>query len=164
MINVGDIVEYVNGLKGNKTKPVIPANFPSGINIQTFGETKMVSKPWGFELWLAHGTELPYALKMIYITKGNKTSLQYHKEKTEHNVVFAGQVRLYYHDQKTGEVATEEYSSGSIIQVRPPSVHRIEALTDVFLVEVSSNHLDDVVRLQDDFKRPDGKIESEHKS
>jgi hypothetical protein len=44
------------------------------------------------------------------------------------------------------------------------TVHRIEAATDLRLVEVSTPHLDDVVRLADDYGRPDGRVESEHES
>jgi len=48
------------------------------------------------------------------------------------------------------------------LQIQPQVVHRIEALTDTILIEASTHHLDDVVRLEDDFGRPDGKIEAEH--
>jgi hypothetical protein len=38
----------------------------------------------------------------------------------------------------------------------------VVAITDVVLMEVSTPHVDDVVRIEDDTNRPDGRIESEH--
>jgi len=102
-ISVADIVNYVEGLKGMEKKP-LPANLPSNVVIQNFSETKIVSKPWGFEMWLAHGSHLPYALKMLYIKQGTKTSLQYHHKKREHNVVFCGTIRFHYQDKNTKEI------------------------------------------------------------
>lgn len=156
------IVEYVSRLK-EKKGTALPVPLPKGIQAASFSDVKVVTKPWGFELWLAHGQTLPYALKMIYIKKGTKTSLQYHKEKQEHNVLFAGRARLHYENAETGEIVCQEVAEGSVIEIRPPSIHRFEALTDIFLIEASSHHLEDVVRLADDYHRPDGKIETEHK-
>lgn len=160
-MNIETLVDYVNTLRANKETLSMPEDLPNGIQIHDFASTKTVVKPWGFELWLAHGPDLPYALKMIYIKQGSKTSLQYHKQKTEHNVLFSGEARLYYQNEN-GILCNKIYRSGAIIEVQPPSIHRLEALTDLMLIEVSSNHLDDVFRLQDDSNRPDGKIESEH--
>lgn len=160
---VKSIVDYIQGLKSLRLEKSAPQNLPAGIAVEHFRDVKVVSKPWGFEMWLAFGKDFPYALKMIYIKKGTKTSLQYHQNKREHNVIFAGKVRLHYKDSKTGEVVAQEFHEGSIIQVDPPSIHRMEALTDLFLIEVSTHHLDDVIRVSDDYQRPDGKIESEHK-
>ena len=160
--SVQDIVGHVEQLKETDSTTGLPDNLPSGFTVESFKDVKHVSKPWGFELWLASDAELPYALKMIYIKQGTKTSLQYHDEKVEHNVVFAGEMRLHYEDKDTKEIVSCACPAGSVVAVRPPTVHRVEAVTDVFLVEVSTNHLDDVVRIDDDYKRPDGKIESEH--
>lgn len=162
--DVAGIVAYVEKLQASGGRAELSGLLPEGICAGSLGKAKRVSKPWGFELWLAHEAGLPYALKMIHIRKGTKTSLQYHKKKAEHNVVFAGELKLHFQDGKSGEIRTGVFSAGSIIQVSPPAVHRVEALTDVFLIEVSSNHLDDVVRVEDDYRRPDGKIETEHVS
>lgn len=141
-----------------------PANMPEGISIQNFSQAKKVTKPWGFELWLSDGTETPYAFKLLYIKKGTKTSLQYHNEKVEHNCLLAGEILFHYKDEVTGEVESTHLTAGHVVTVKPPAVHRVEALTDIILMEASTNHLDDVVRISDDYERPDGKIATEHES
>lgn len=127
-------------------------------------QIKKVIKPWGYELWISEGKNAPYALKIIFIKKSTKTSLQFHKEKSEHNFIFAGRIKLYYKDTKLNKIKTVPLNAGHVIHIRPEAIHRIEALTDVILIEASSPHLDDVIRLEDDYLRPDGKINAEHKN
>ena len=55
------------------------------------------------------------------------------------------------------------FKAGEIVHVLPGHLHRIEALEDITLMETSTTELDDVVRLQDDAQRPDGRIAEEHK-
>ena len=43
---------------------------------------KIVEKPWGREIWVAHTDK--YAFKIIEIKKGTRSSLQYHVQKHEH--------------------------------------------------------------------------------
>lgn len=123
---------------------------------------KVVNKPWGSETWLAFGEGMPYSLKIIRIKKGTKTSLQYHVRKRETNYVYAGKIMFYFQKKKDGPVEKMELGPHSCAQVAPGLIHRVEALEDTILVEASTNDLDDVVRLQDDYKRPDGYIPSEH--
>ena len=66
------------------------------VEILREAELKVVSKPWGSETWLAHGSGMPYALKVIRIKKGAKTSLQYHVRKRETNFVYAGRIMLNF--------------------------------------------------------------------
>ena len=53
-------------------------------------------------------------------------------------------------------------TEGNFFTVIPGRRHRIIALTDIILQECSTPEVDDVVRLEDDTERPDGKIDSEH--
>lgn len=128
-----------------------------------------VSKPWGHELWI-NGQHPCYALKEIFIKAGTKTSLQYHNLKQETNVLFQGTAKLHYkanaqisNDQvketDTGATSIEPVSS---VDVMPKTLHRLEAVTDILLYETSTPHLDDVVRVLDDSRRPDGRLEKEH--
>lgn len=134
------------------------------IVIKKESELKVVSKPWGSETWLAYGEGMPYALKVIFLKKGTKTSLQYHVKKRETNFVYAGRIMLHYQKEKEGKIETIELGPKTSIYVPPGFVHRVEALEDTTLVESSTNDLDDVVRISDDYKRPDGRIDSEHGS
>lgn len=125
-----------------------------------------VTKPWGHELWL--NKQHPcYALKQIYIKKGNKTSLQYHNHKQETNVLYEGVGKLHYRsdtgkDLSDIKIDTVEINPISSIDVSPPTLHRIEAISDLLLYEVSTPHLDDVIRVEDDTQRSDGRLEKEH--
>lgn len=128
-----------------------------------------VVKPWGYELWI-NGQHPCYALKEIFIKAGTRTSLQYHNFKQETNVLFQGTAKLHFkanegilNDQvKTEDTATTQIEPVSSIDVLPKTLHRLEAVTDIVLYETSTPHLDDVVRVQDDSKRPDGRLDSEH--
>ncbi len=126
-----------------------------------------VNKPWGYELWINKGSK-KFCFKEILIKKGNKTSLQFHKFKTETNFLFSGKCKLYYSNKrpkffKKHHVRTKTLLSFHSIFVRPNTIHRIEALTDIKLFEVSTPNLSDVIRLSDDTNRPSGKIVAEHK-
>jgi len=132
------------------------------IEIKTGTEIKVVTKPWGSETWLAYGEGMPYCLKIIKLNKGAKTSLQYHEKKRETNFVHSGKIRLHYRDGIDGETKTMDLGPMTSIAVAPMNVHRVEALEDTVMFEASTNHLDDVIRIQDDYKRPDGYIPSEH--
>ena len=140
-----------------------PAGLPKQIDVRRVAQAKRVSKPWGFELWLSDATETPYAFKILYLKKGARTSLQYHREKAEHNYVLAGKIKLHYEDEKKGEIKQVELEAGAVAEIKPPAVHRVEAIEDTILIEASTNQLEDVVRVEDDFGRPDGIIESEHR-
>lgn len=141
-----------------------------GLSLNRHANLYRVDKPWGHEIWI-NGQHPRYALKQIKVNRGTKTSLQYHNFKQETNVLFEGTARLHYkadplvpNDRVTGaDVATVELQPVSSIGVTPPTLHRLEAVTDIFLYEVSTPHLDDVVRVQDDSRRPDGRIDAEHR-
>ena len=52
-----------------------------------------------------------------------------------------------------GELETIEITAGDALRYRPRTVHRVTALEDTLIVEVSTPHLDDVVRLEDRYGR-----------
>jgi mannose-6-phosphate isomerase len=141
----------------------------SGVVVTPLANAYTVHKPWGHELWI-NGQHPNYALKQIAIERGTKTSLQYHLKKEETNVLFQGSARLTYNmdsQVSSSEVGPTSLASVDLravcsIGVVPPVVHRLEALDDVLLYEVSTPHLDDVMRIQDDSGRNDGRIKAEH--
>lgn len=140
-----------------------------GIYINKKNNLYKVNKPWGHELWINGEHEL-YAFKEIFIKAGTKTSLQYHKLKKETNLLVKGKALLHYKssenvlnsDVTENDISTVELSEISSVDVSPQILHRIEAVTDIVLYETSSPHLNDVVRISDDSKRPDGRIDEEH--
>lgn len=108
-----------------------------------------VDKPWGYELHWAK-TER-YVGKLIHITKGHALSLQYHNKKDETIFLFAG--KLLYEYQEDGTMVKREMLPGDRIHVPPPTVHRMTAIEDCDVFEVSTPELDDVVRLEDRYGR-----------
>lgn len=111
---------------------------------------KIVEKPWGRELWVAVTDQ--YALKIIEIKKGTRSSLQYHVEKHEHIYVDAGQAEVEWENDQ-GEMELIRLASGDVIENKPGRKHRTTAVEDLRLIEVSTPQLDDVVRVEDDYRR-----------
>ena len=113
-----------------------------------------VVKAWGKEIWLYLCDK--YCYKRIYINAGHRTSLQYHKKKLETNYIISGEAKVLlgnvWHNMKADDFFT----------VQPGIHHRIYAVTDLVLQEVSTPEVSDVIRIEDDTNRPDGRIESEH--
>jgi len=140
-----------------------------GLFFTRYADLYKVIKPWGHELWI-NGQHPCYALKQIFIKAGNKTSLQFHNFKQETNVLFQGSAKLHYKSNAqipNGQVKEVDTSTiliepVSSVDVPPNTLHRLEAITDILLFETSTPHLDDVVRVLDDNKRPDGRLEKEH--
>ena len=120
---------------------------------------KTVAKPWGKEIWLELNEH--YCYKRIYINAGTRTSYQYHQRKYETNYIIEGQAEVWL-ENESGTVEKKVMSAGDHFTVRPPRKHRVIAISNVILQEVSTPEVDDVVRLQDDTGRGDGRIEHEH--
>jgi mannose-6-phosphate isomerase-like protein (cupin superfamily) len=110
----------------------------------------IVEKPWGREIWVAHTDK--YALKIIEFRQGARSSLQYHRVKQEHIYVESGTLEIEWENER-GEMETLRLGPGSVIENRPGRKHRVRALEDVRLIEVSTPELDDVVRVEDDYNR-----------
>lgn len=111
---------------------------------------KIIEKPWGRELWIAHTDR--YALKIIEFKKGSRSSLQYHVQKHEHIYVDAGKLQVELENAQ-GEMDVVVLGPGDVIENQPGRRHRVTAIEDVRLIEVSTPELDDVVRVEDDYNR-----------
>jgi mannose-6-phosphate isomerase-like protein (cupin superfamily) len=136
------------------------AELPSGS--QLLERSKTVHKPWGEERWLVP-EGAPFGFKMIVVRAGLRTSLQYHRHKEEANLVLSGTGRLHMAASAAEPMRIHPLVPGQIAHVLAGVVHRVEAVTDLLIVEVSTPELDDVVRLADDSGRGDGRIAAEHK-
>ena len=120
---------------------------------------KTVNKPWGREEWLELNDR--YCYKRIYINAGTKTSYQYHNEKLETNYIIEGEAEVWL-ENDSGVVEKTIMKAGDFFNVEPPKKHRVIAITDIILQEVSTPEVDDVIRIEDDTNRGDGRLESEH--
>lgn len=114
------------------------------------GVTK-IEKPWGYELLWAITDR--YVGKIIHVNADHALSLQYHERKDETILVWSGRVVLEV--KEDGQLVQREMVSGESIHLAPGTVHRITAIEESDLVEVSTPELDDVVRLEDNYGRAD---------
>jgi mannose-6-phosphate isomerase-like protein (cupin superfamily) len=114
-------------------------------------EPKRVDKPWGHELIWALTEH--YCGKLLVVRAGHDLSLQFHREKDESWYVLEGRVQLEF--AAAGEKATtnEVVKPGAAFHITPGTVHRIRALEDTTILEVSTPQVDDVVRLEDTYGR-----------
>jgi mannose-6-phosphate isomerase-like protein (cupin superfamily) len=111
---------------------------------------RRVEKPWGWELVWAEADA--YAGKLLFVRAGESLSLQYHEAKDESWLVQEGRARLEL-GGVGDELETIEITAGEAFRFRPRTVHRVTAIEDTLLVEVSTTQLDDVVRLEDKYGR-----------
>lgn len=109
-----------------------------------------VEKPWGYELIWAQTPE--YVGKVLHINAGEFLSLQYHEVKDETIFLFTGEMRFWA--GATPEALEEvRLEPGEAFRVLPGTIHRMQAVTDCDVMEASTPHLDDVVRIQDRYGR-----------
>ena len=114
-------------------------------------EPRRVDKPWGWELIWAHADA--YAGKTLFVRAGESLSLQFHREKDESWYVQSGRARLELGDAGQEALDEEIVTAGACFRFPPGTVHRITALEDTTILEVSTPELDDVVRLEDRYGR-----------
>ena len=112
-----------------------------------------IQKPWGHEIRFAQTDK--YLGKILYIARGHKLSRQYHEFKDETIMVYHGTLTLELGMPDTKSFETNTLRYGQRFRVLPGVIHRFIAPDDgpVTLIEVSTPEIDDVVRLQDDYKR-----------
>jgi mannose-6-phosphate isomerase len=110
---------------------------------------RRVDKPWGHELIWAE-TER-YVGKILHIRAGQKLSRQYHNVKDETFLVQSGEMDLEVGDGP--EKKTLRMKPNDAFHCPPKTIHRMVAVTDVDVLEVSTPELGDVVRLEDAYGR-----------
>lgn len=107
-------------------------------------------KPWGYEILWAHTDR--YVGKILHIEPGHLLSLQYHEHKHESIYVLRGRM-IFRYQAADGSLKEREMIAGDAQQVPTGLVHQFEALERTDVLEASTNHLDDVIRLQDRYGR-----------
>ena len=113
-------------------------------------EESRVDKPWGYELVWARTDR--YLGKLLHVNKGEALSLQYHERKDECQYVVAGCVDIEIGGED-GALTTHRMRPGDTLHLRPGTRHRITAIEDTDIFEVSTPEADDVVRLSDRYGR-----------
>jgi mannose-6-phosphate isomerase len=114
-------------------------------------QVKKVEKPWGHELiWALSDT---YCGKVLFVKAGAALSLQFHNEKDESWLVQSGRAKLELGEVGQRALSEEVIGPGAAFRYPPGTVHRVTAIEDTTIIEVSTPHLDDVVRLEDRYGR-----------
>ena len=112
---------------------------------------KVVPKPWGHEvIWAAN--EL-YVGKVLHIKAGHALSVQYHNQKDETIHLVRGTMIYRVAQGEGAQMVEVPFAEGESYRNTPGVIHQMEAVTDCDLLEASTPHLDDVVRLTDRYGR-----------
>ena len=114
-------------------------------------EPEKVDKPWGHELIWAK-TER-YVGKTLFLKAGESLSLQFHKVKDEAWYVLSGRAEVELGGPGERMLNSEIVSPGAAFHFPAGTVHRVKAVEDTTILEVSTPQLDDVVRLEDAYGR-----------
>lgn len=109
-----------------------------------------VEKPWGHEIIWASTDR--YVGKVLHVEAGESLSLQYHEVKTETLHVFTGRVRLEV-GTSADDLESVVLGPGEGFHLPSGTLHRLEALETADVLEASTPHLDDLVRLEDRYGR-----------
>ena len=114
-------------------------------------DPRRIDKPWGHELVWAETDA--YVGKILFVKAGESLSLQFHRQKDESWLVQSGRAKVELGSAGDAVLKEEVVGSGATFRFPPGTVHRVTALEDTTIVEVSTPHLDDVVRLEDLYGR-----------
>lgn len=103
-------------------------------------------RDWGREelLVLVPGK---FSLKRLEIRAGQKGGLQFHHKKDEAAVLISGQLIVRV-DHGDGRLREHTLIPGSVVHFPPGLVHQEEAITDCVLIEASTPHFNDRVRVE----------------
>ena len=113
-------------------------------------EDAIVEKPWGYEVQWALTDR--YCGKILHVQKGEALSLQYHERKDEWLLVVRGCIDTEL-GVDGGALKTHRMREGDSVHLAPGTRHRLTAVEDTDIYEVSTPEIDDVVRLEDRYGR-----------
>ena len=121
----------------NRPKVIFPKNRDLG------------KRNWGKETLL---TLIPnvLTLKILKIKKGKKGGLQFHHKKNECGYVLKGKLIVRFENEK-GKIKSKILKKGDSFHFPPKSIHQEEALTDCEIIEASTPHYNDRVRVEAEY-------------
>jgi len=120
-------------------------------------QPRRVEKPWGYELLWAETDH--YVGKILHVNAGEALSLQYHETKDETIYLLSGTM-LFQAGPSADELVDYHMEAGQLFHVMTGTVHRMIAQSDVDILEASTPHLEDVVRLEDRYERVEASPET----
>jgi mannose-6-phosphate isomerase len=126
-------------------------NFPAGNKATGRVEPTRVPKPWGYEIIWAHTDQ--YVGKILHVKAGEALSVQYHKQKDETVYLLSGEMIYWVKLPGNDKLQDMKLKRGESFRIAPGTVHYIEAVTDCDVLEASTAHTNDIVRLEDRYGR-----------
>ena len=126
-------------------------DYPPGNPLTGRVAPKRVEKPWGYELIWAHTDA--YVGKILHVNAGHQLSVQYHRKKDETVHLLSGELVYWVKLPGSDDLKDMKLRAGESFRIAPGTVHSIQAITDCDLLEASTAHSDDVVRLKDKYGR-----------
>ena len=127
------------------------SDYPPGNPLTGRGTVTRVPKPWGYEIIWAHTDQ--YVGKILHINAGESLSIQYHREKDETVYLLSGRLSYWVKLPGRDELQDMKLQTGESFRIAPGTVHYMQAITDCDVLEASTPHLGDVVRLKDKYGR-----------
>jgi len=112
-----------------------------------------VDKPWGGELVFTRNSKV--TVKLLKIEQGQETSLQSHRHRDEDWYVMKGKVRIQYGNSPKERLDTIVLNKGGGITIARGMLHRVTAIDDTLILEVSRGEFDDndIIRYEDKYGR-----------
>lgn len=123
------------------------------ISLLSPGCSRSVEKPWGGELIFTE-PGLPYVGKFIRVSAGCRLSLQMHDQKTETMTVLSGRALLVL-EGPDGALNEIEMEPGRGYTIAPGLRHRLCAVSEAMILEVSTPEVGTTFRIDDDYGRRD---------
>jgi mannose-6-phosphate isomerase len=110
----------------------------------------LIKKPWGKEELIEKNKK--YMFKKLFMKKGHRCSMQYHRKKKETIFVLSGKLKVYF-GNNVKKLKSKILNKNKSLTISPKTVHRMQAISSCYYLELSTPELTDVVRISDDYKR-----------
>jgi len=115
--------------------------------IAKFPKKKLIGRrDWGDEVLVALIPK-KISLKVLRIKKGKKGGLQFHRKKNECGIVISGKLKVIFENRK-GKLLKKILKKGDSFHFPPGAVHQEQAITDCQIIEASTPHFNDRVRVE----------------
>jgi mannose-6-phosphate isomerase-like protein (cupin superfamily) len=96
----------------------------------------IVNKGWGHEeIWVSNDD---YCSKYMHFTTNAKSSMHFHKEKTESWLIINGKFLLDVMDMKDSSIQTHELVQGQSLTIEPMTPHQVTCIEAGCILEVST--------------------------
>lgn len=102
---------------------------------------------WGEEI-LVSLIEDKFMMKKLFINKGSKGGLQYHRKKDEVHIMIKSRMLIRY-DDGSGNLVERVLEECDVAHYPPGAIHQEEAIEYCYIVEASTNHFNDRVRCEE---------------